>query len=359
MSLILPSGFENRPKTGLILSRKFTDSDFGLGIGIGISAKYKIAVCRNGGVIRKPFGDDWIPNLITNSGLDNLINLSSNTPFHALFNTARAGSGTTAPANTDTQLTTQLAGQNTTTLLGSGNGYSNDTTVGAWTGTWVYEFPAATSGITVNEIALAWTSTQGTGTNAITTHALTPSAVTLNTGDNLRLTYSVTLSIPSLVTPITVSLSAINGFNISGQLKVCGLYSSMFGTVASNASSTTAGAPNQGIGSGIYPGGSGSCQASLMTAPTSFPAVNTSPSETIISGSSSPNATYSTYTNGTFTRTATYVWNPSTPASTVTVNTIRFAFYNLVGPYLILTTPQSKANTNTLTVVLTYNWTRV
>src|SRR4029077_17682726 len=314
----------------------------GITLKATLSGKYKVEVCRNGQVVRKPFGDRWFPNLITNVCLDQLM---QGTAFNTLLGSyCRAGSGVTPPANTDTQLTAQLRSTNTF-FTGGGTGTTigtvNDTVNGAATHTLVYEFAAESSSVTYNEIGLA--SSAGPTGGSLYTHSLLSSGVSLVSGDNLRLTYALTFSFPATVTPVTVSLSAINGFNISGQLKVVGTFANIFG-LWSSASTLSGGQDtvlrNSATGIGT-----------LYSAPTTFPGVNTVLSGVTALGSN-VTGSLGTYTAGSFTRTQQFIWVPSNPASTASnvagfiigTGSLTFALM------LLLSSAQTKANTNTLTV---------
>jgi hypothetical protein len=255
---------------------------------------------------------------------------------------ARVGSGTTTPTNADTQLVTQVA--STTTIARAFVGTTKDTTNGYGTHTNVYDFAAAGSAQTLNEVGI---SASSSGAN-LNTRALFPSTVNLNTGDILRLTYVITFSIPALITPITVSLAAVNGFNISGQMKVVGAFSvgtfqqSIFGQI--NAGGSYAGTDH------LCRCAHTSITGNLFSAPTTFPTVDVNPSVTAIAGSQ-VSGTTAAYTTGSFTRTCPFVWSPSVPSTTVSnVNGIFMGSGTSFGLMLILTSAQTKANTNTLTV---------
>lgn len=337
----------------LILPRRFKETEIdlknecGLEFGTKVSGKYLAEVCRNGHVIRQPFGPKMRENLITNLGLDYFISGGGSSAFRMAFYYARCGTGTTTPAVTDTTLTAQT--QSTANLFtGGGNTYSQDTVAGTWTGTYVYEFPATGSGVTLNEIGLGNINSPTGAT--LSTHALFPTGVTLNAGDNLRLTYSTVISIPSLITAIPVSLAAVNGFNISGSIKVCSTFANLFGIVTAADSNTTANAPS-GNFQGTLSFGITSANCQLCSAPTTFPAVNTALSGVTGLGIS-VTGSLGTYTAGSFTRTQSAIWVPSNPSTTVSnVNSIFLASQNNAAALLlILSAPQTKANTNTLTI---------
>lgn len=326
-------------------------NETGIEYGIQVSAKYLVEICRDGKVIRQPFGPKMRPNLITTNCFDTLFTSGSSNALRSAFSYARIGTGLTTPANGDLALAAQT--QSTNSLFtGGGNAHSNDTVNGAWTATWVYEFTAVGATVTLNEAGLASTASGVATGNGLCTHVLFPSGILLNSGDNLRLTYSITYSVPSIVTPIPVSMAAVNGFNVSGSMKTCGVFntsSGIFGSITSTDTLTTTGSPFT-QGQMCFSSGA---SAILQSAPTSFPAVNANPATPTILGSS-VNGSLASYTNGSLTRNETFSWVPSNPSSTVSnVNCIQF--WNASGGpglYLILTSPQTKANTNTLAITL-------
>jgi len=345
--LVFPSRFKKAVKTGgLILARKFTESHFDLGCvcEIKVGGKYLVEVCRNGQVIRRPFGDEPIKNLITNHLFDQWMGVATAQNLYQYpFMTCSTGTSATAAANSDIKLGAYYQ-YGSTLFTGGGMGYVIDTTVvGGYTPTLIYELPAAAGAVTLNEMGCVWTG-EGAANPNITTHVIFPSGVSLNAGDNIRITYTFTITIPSALTAITVSLAPVNGFNISGQIKWLGQFTNAFGTVSSGGGWSTA---TNFYGftylvQANYP-------ATMCSAPTAFPAINVTPSITSLANNSGGST--GTYTNGSFTRTFTSTWNPSTPSSTVN-NVNGFALCAASAganyPYLLLTSAQTKANTNTL-----------
>lgn len=335
-----------------ILVRRFSETHIDLQNETGIefvtkvSGKYLVEICRDGKVIRQPFGPQMRPNLLTNTFFDSSFTGSGTSQFRIPFQYAHVGTGTTTPANTDIKLTTPSQSVNTL-FTGGGNTFSNDTTNGAWTGTWVFEFAAVGAGVTYNEAGL---NSSSSTTSGLTSHLLFPASVTLNSGDNLRLTYSITYSMPCLVTPIAVSLAAVNGFNVSGNIKMVGPFANFFGTVSTANTAVTTGGSGSTVDATLMFGTAAT--GSLGSAPTTFPTVNSALSFTNLGNGTT--GSLATYTNGSFTRNQTISWTPSQPASTVSnVNNIlllRTTFNE--GLLLVLTATQTKANTNTLAITL-------
>jgi hypothetical protein len=362
-SLLLSSRFRNPVKPGLlIIPKRFTESVFDLPpveVKVG-KGKYLVEVCRNGKVIRRPFGSKMLSNLITNAMFDYWGGGYANgTVFGSGIQNARCGTGTTTPANTDLQLTGQPAngGYTNSLFTGSGTSSSNDTVNGGVNFTFVYEFPAVTAGITLNEAGLSYSTTGAiTGNSAINTHLLFPSGVVCNSGDNLRLTYSISLLFPNTVTAIPVSMSAVNGFNPSGSIWSTGTFASIIGSAIAGQTTVIANmAPIQAIFFGSY----ANYSTALCSGPTTPPTVNTAFTETLISGANVA-ATLGTYTNGNYYRTWVSQFAPSVPSSTVNnVNLVRLFGNAGTAIYLFLSAAQTKANTNTLTFNCQVNYGRI
>jgi hypothetical protein len=315
---------------------RFIDHLMEIGINVGIKGAYRAEVCRDGHVIRQPHGPKMQPNVILNQALDKLFTGGT---FNQMMVGAQAGTGTATPLVTDTALTTPVKTTNTW-FNTAGFTTTNDTVNGAATHTVTWDFSSETSTITYNECGCGFS-----GPNLLATKALFPSGVSLNPGDNLRLTYALTFSVPATVTPVTVSLSPVGGFNASGQLKVCGQWGAegVFGSAPNGFPSA--------CDSNLYMNGSPSGAGQLCSGPTTFPTVNTQFTPTNIGSGSSPSL--GTYTNGSFTRNQTFIWTPSQPTSTVSnVNGIGLCQdLPFCSVYLILTTAQTKANDHTLTMV--------
>jgi hypothetical protein len=251
------------------------------------------------------------------------------------------GSGTTAPANADVKLGTWVQSVAASTGAVSGTSTTNDTTNGACSITAVFNFAAAASAYTINEVGLGTSS----NTTGLRTHAAVSPGIPVASGQVVTVAYTFTESIPALITPVTVSMSAVNGFNVSGQLKVCGTYAVLFGNLSSGVAWTVPTSYRQLHCSATATG-------ALLSAPTTFPAVNTALTETVLGTGNAVN--YGTYTAGSFVQTANFVWTPSQPASTVAnVNMIRLLVGTAGhGVYLLLNSAQTKANTNTLTITV-------
>lgn len=96
---------------------------------------------------------DWFPNLITNQGLDRL---GLNDSF--IFSTIHVGSGSTAPAFTDTQLQSFVAGVTTQQGVSSGNSSS-----APWYGyrREIRRFSAGVAAGNLSEVGAAWQVTNG------------------------------------------------------------------------------------------------------------------------------------------------------------------------------------------------------
>lgn len=163
----------------------------------------------------KPF-----KNLITNSGLDYFfIGFAGPYGIPQCLQGAYVGTGTTAPAVTDTTMTTLLASVN------SSNGASSPMTgwvyVAAagsvppyWTSTGTYTFPAGSATGTLSEVGIGgWISTSPN--YILQSHALivdgtgTPTTITVLSTEQLTLTYTLNLYWNTTIQTGTVSISGV------------------------------------------------------------------------------------------------------------------------------------------------------
>jgi hypothetical protein len=147
---------------------------------------------------------DWFPNLITNVGLDALAT-------GGYLTACRVGSNGTAPANTDTDMGTYIAGTSTRTssdLLNSGAAeyYTARTNV--------YRFGEGVAEGNIAEIGIA--TTTGTGTGVLFSRALvldgggSPTTITVLSDEFLDVTYQLR-NYPSLTDVVdTINISGVD-----------------------------------------------------------------------------------------------------------------------------------------------------
>ena len=221
-----------------------------------IDGEWKVEIVCPNGEIKKPLGDKWRKNLIQDRGL-NIFNGTyagfnggvGTTSISSFINSAYFGDSNADPFATDkTFLTSSNANiywtkRNTQNVPENTNPNSDDLATGSRTFTKVWDFASLAAGETRNirEILIAVTTspgissadqlkgTQGTFTTNIAaiSRFILPSTITLTEFQFLRLYYSIKITVPAIVTPVPITLSN-NGFDGTGQLKLIGLWSSIF-----------------------------------------------------------------------------------------------------------------------------------
>lgn len=328
-----------------------------------VEGKYKVEVVSPDGSISYPLGKDWHKNIVLNSGLDMIFNgaapanATTDFGFTAMMAYARVGTGTSTPVATQSTLDAQTQSCGSYNSTAGNNKVTFNTGTGAATFQRVFEFTPVGSNITLNEVGL---SNSPTSTDPLFSRALFSSPVALLGGQNLRLTYAVTVTIPALVTPVSVSVSS-NGFNGAGNLYAVGAFSGVFGDI--NADGTPSGGTDGSIPSILR--GKSLAYRGYLTTNASAPSVNTNLTKsfagTSANDSRSSNPTGS-YTTGNYYLDSTVVWPLGTPANDVSnVNSI--AFDNVNGStvsqgvlWVFTNQPQSKISSYTLTTVLRITW---
>lgn len=332
-------------------------------------AKWLVEVKRPDGTIRKPFGDQWIKNLFTNAFANGILGGPGNTQgwgfsaafipaltsmarllytYNATSPTTRivAGSGSTAPSNSDTALQTFVKSTQTNYVVG--NSISQSSTTGNIVYSVKVEFSAETGSATYREAGVEHETTangclgQTSGSNVkiLMNRVVFPSNVNLVSGEQLILTLAVT--IPTLaVTGQTITIAAQNGMNISGTLRCIGTSAAIVGgTVTANGVVTV---------NTDYPllFNVGELPAAGLTTATTFPSFNTNSSGL---GSNGVNGIWSSYTTNSRNRSVLFQWGSGVPVSNTDFRSITFRSRsgNTINGYqLLLNNQMTKATTAT------------
>lgn len=321
-----------------------------------------------------------VMNLVVNTGKDLLLTAANDANF-ALFgyvtstlgnanNGALAfchrGSGTTAPASTDTGLQTPIGNKTSTFLSGdpnTGTRYDRENGKVVMRVTHDHEIESADSNI--NE--LGWFGSYS-GSYKMFSRIVLPSTITVLTGQALRTVYQLEVSI----TPITPTSCApsISGWTTDGDYRWEALFpttSTVFGSIPMNLMPTigTSGSPvktgsiapdNHGLVPSLFQSYLSSIKVSLFGSTKTFNSFGTAPtseaaSSTVYnvgrdaSGGNSSIATQA-YTNGSFYRDVVIIMQPNwTGYSSISVYAMR-----LFGLMYIFDNPQTKTNTQRLTI---------
>lgn len=334
-----------------------------------LEGKFKLAIVQADGSLRHPIGEGWHKNLILNSGVDLFFSLGAYA-CPQIMDFCRAGTGSTAALATDTALQAQVRFSSTYNA-GAGN---NSTTFNLGTGAAifqrVYEFATEVGTVVYRELGIS-----NTSAGNLFSRIAPLSAITVNAGENLRVTYALTLTVPQLITATTVALAASGTFNPAGQIKFVGEFINMFPRINASGNPEAIGfltdttrvtQYNGSLEAVLVPFSStGTMVCSLRTA-SAFPAVNVSLSASTrlaFIDTTAAGAVNTPYVPGTFTKTGTYSFAASNPGSTITtIRSILVArFSNAVdltatqGIMLLLDSNQTKNADFRLT--LTFRWT--
>ncbi|MBX9754168.1 MAG: hypothetical protein K2X80_05410 [Pseudomonadaceae bacterium] len=154
-------------------------------VEVGISGRYKFIIKKDG-VIKSE--TPWFKNLITNQGM-NL--LSTSAAWHSW---CQVGSGSTAPAFTDTALVARIAAAtNSANLVGT-----IDTTNHYFVGTTSYTFSAGAAAGNIAEVGVG---TASTGTTLFSRALVldtngNPTTITVLAGEDLVVVYQVRMKQP-------------------------------------------------------------------------------------------------------------------------------------------------------------------
>lgn len=303
-----------------------------------VAGWYKLEARKLDGRIRPLTG--WFPNLITNTGLDNLGGTHGYPWTHCVV-----GTGNTAPANTDTQLVAQVA--DTTGVVTRTSAASGTTPFfGTLTTTW--QFPTGAAAGNLAEVGCGSSATTLFSRALILDGGGSPTTITVLADEALNVTYIVHLAPPLADVPGSVTIAGVN--------YTTNLRAALVGNSNDWAPSTDPGFA--GIGSSVNTGNTYSTQA--LGVITSQPAGTGFPLNSWASGA---------YGVGTFQNTGTATWginNGNAPGGVgsvlIALNWGTDAGFSVggAGAYQINFTPViPKDNTKVLTLTFQYSWARV
>jgi hypothetical protein len=231
--------------------------------------------------------------------------------FTSYTNTlARIGTSAGAVASSQTDL---LGYAKNSTSVPTGNSLSMDPSTGNFSLVCKRMFDTEISSTGWNEIGI-YSTGQGNAMNVTTwlyNRLVFPSTLNTVAGDQIVATMTFTFSTLA-VNAQTVTLSAQNGVDISGSLKLIGTTNSIVGGTCTTGGVITADYSMPFLPVFVASTGMVLPSFGLNTA-TSFPAYNTAASgmNANLAGTTAANA----YTNGSFTRSITGTWGSGQPAS--------------------------------------------
>ena len=156
-----------------------------VGIKVGLKGDYKLRILRADRSVR--YESDWIPNLITNLGMDRIGQQAG-----AVGNFCRIGTGTTTPAFTDTALVSQSAATNNVIAQSLTNAGSPNYETQA---TSTYEFALGAVVGNMAELGLGWSASSAStlfSRSRILDGGGSPTTITVLSSEILQVTYRLT-----------------------------------------------------------------------------------------------------------------------------------------------------------------------
>lgn len=306
---------------------------------VKISGEYKFVL--NAGTDHEQ-DTGWMPNLVTDLGLDMLgsstVGLGAGQDVTVWLS---VGTGTTAPANSDTGLVTYLASSSSRTTVSQVN-LGNPTYAGQFTLSWTFA-----QGAVVGNLAEVGVGRSSGGVNLFSRARIVdgsgvPTTLTVVALDQLTVYYRLTN------TPVKtdlVSSVVISGTTYNYTCRLANATNFMMSNIVYMYS-----------GSPRWPG-TGTAATFYETGST-IGAITSNPSGTTILSNITSEA-FGTYTNGNFYNDITLVWGPTTANPVAAIQGMMLHFGNSFGNWQwVFTTTIPKTNTKTLTLVIRVSWSR-
>lgn len=303
-------------------------------LGTGISGEFRILINRSDGTTADT---GWFKNMILDQGLDRL----GNSGGQPVYNFARVGSGTSTPIGTQSQLDSQIAAS---AAGGAATANSNEgAPLYRTTLTHTYSFTQGAVIGNITEIGIGWATTGATlfSRALILDNLGSPTSITLVALDQLTVFYRLRIVPPLTDTTGSVTIGSTS-YNYTARVLRAGTFGqNQFQYVSADywtggGSSTTyqAGAT---LGS-IAANGMGGTQSG-----------------------SAGTASSASYTTGTYYRDTTFTWSISQGNATGGIQGLILAWGSPYNPFnfqILFSAPIPKANTNVLSLVMRYSWTR-
>lgn len=299
-----------------------------INFNIGVAGEYNIVVARADGTIEET---GWFPNLILNQGLDRLAN-----PAGSNLRYCQVGSGSIAPAVTQTGLQTFVAGGGNASTPDSYVNEGSPSYNTLYTFSYVFTQGAVVGNIT--EVGVGW----------------------LTTGPNL---FSRALILDNLGVPTSITLVSIDQLTVYYRLKLVPPLTDATGSFTISSTTYNYTARVAQVGSfAVWP-----YSTDYLTQPDGvyvFPAgsalgpITGIPTGSLLSGS---NGVPQSYSPGSYFRDAVWTWSVSQGNAVGGIQCIVFFWVpasTMAFQYRV-DTPIPKTNTRVLTITVRQSWARV
>jgi hypothetical protein len=349
-----------------------------------VKGRFLVSVVNHEGKEIFPFGKEYIDNLILDGGLNKL--LQTNTSLSAasdirashlwrIMNTCEAGTGTTVPVVTNTALQTFVKSNSGIVTSAGACGTTYDTNTGTAIHKRTFDFSAETGTVNYSEIGVRGGSGNGIS-NTLWSRVVLPSPVSVGAGEFLRVAYELTQTMSILVTPKTLTLGTVNGFNGDGQLKVVGTFAKALGFVSSTGDlncfpqiSGISGV-NVNYAGALFTAFNGEAPTNGIgfrtLSDTGFPTVNTDFSGTSLGHMGGASRTWSALGASDFHRDLTITIPTTIPTTTQNIRSVMIGAHNLTnsanainsGIMWLLDSAQQKAAGHQLNITFRLSWNR-
>ena len=289
----------------------------------GLAGKYRLEVKRPDGSVRLDTG--WFDNLITNNGLNAIAGTTS------VLSYCQVGSGSTAPANTDTALVSKIA--HTNTWSGAVHSHTTSSPYYAyWRGKYLFAAGAATGNIA--EVGVGTSTSGGLFSRALITSGGTPTTITVLSDETLDVTYELRHYIPETDVTGSITLDSVS-YNYTIRAARAGIHRDSGGWFVSESEVAKA-------------------QPFTYAYTGSIGAITSVPSGTYISGTTPSNTAYS---NGTYYQDATFSWSTSYGNLSGGIGAVLFVIGGSVFQ-IGFSSPIPKDATNALSLTFRLAWAR-
>lgn len=240
-----------------------------------INGKYRLEIVSRNGTIRRPFGDDFIQNMVLDSGLKYF---SGHMPYRSYTSggtissffwnvpgfwdasykggsRAELGAGDAPPNKTNTTLNSPLSPAKISSKVGTGYTCFIDKSLyastGVVTGGIQHEFGEESSSVTYKEAGI-WVNHPNANARSacypcLFSRFVFPSPLIVNKYEFVRLEYQIKIEIIGSSSPILISGSPFDSnplMDVSGSLRLVGTADKIFGNVSAGGTWTTGGSIN-------------------------------------------------------------------------------------------------------------------
>jgi hypothetical protein len=271
---------------------------------IRVGGEYRVKVIRAGLPVKDT---GWMPNIVTNIGLDRLLSRTVNPT-----NICRVGTGSSTPVATNSALDSQIGSQGSASYASLNEGTPNYQTL--ITATYTFTLGAVVGNITELGVGATTSGADLFSRALILDGGGAPTTISVTAADQLIVVYRFRYYPPLTDNVVVVNLSGTN-YTITG--RVANIGTAGFASILNNVSTSLA--ELLGITNGSVRG-TGSTLGAITASPTGGTLVSSATSDALVA-----------YTTGTFFRDWTYTVSAASGNSTGGIKTLFLSGANTNG----------------------------